>query len=77
MKLSVGDVTPLRRAVTVTYRIEVEENGRPVNHERFAMLVLDKSQVETIILYCYDETVCVPPGVWSLSFPAGCGYRIA
>jgi hypothetical protein len=75
--LKIGDITPLCRSVTVTYRIEVMENGRPVNHERFAMLILNKGQVETIILYCYDEVICVPAGVWSLSFPSECGYRIA
>jgi len=74
--LKIGDITPLCRSVTVTYRIEVMENGRPVTHERFAMLILNKGQVETIILYCYDEVICVPAGVWSLSFPSECGYRI-
>jgi hypothetical protein len=68
LKLNIGDITPLRGSVTVTYRMEIVKDGRPITHERFAMLIFHKGQVKTMILYCYDEILNAPSGIWSLSF---------
>lgn len=70
-QLHIVDMTMAGNSVTVAYQIEVSSNGRCQTFDQFALIKLREAQIQSIILYCYDEVAnrASKDGAWSLSFP--------
>lgn len=68
--VKISQVSTHFATVTVTFQLEVTENGRLITHNHFATIIPDKGQIQTIILYYDHPVAAADSAARTLNFPS-------